>query len=251
MNFIHHRFSDSLLSILARSRERQKRFTRLLADRPTGVRIKVREKAADADLKRAYTQLMARSSAISSLFLAALFLLFSEFEPSVYLGTARTPFIQIQDIPETVQRFQPETPRPAEPLAVEGEEIPEDVTIESTELDLDNVPVDLRMTGPMAMGPPVDEALDISEIEDKPKFVFWPLPEYPEAALKDKLEGVVNVRVLVGKDGRVEQVEVIGGTKLFFEAAVATARRYRFRPGKHEGEIRKVWMPMPIRFSLK
>ena len=251
MNFIHQRFSDSLLSILAQGRERQERFHRLLADRPTGTRIKVRGKRADADLKRSYAHTMARSSLISFLFMAALFLLYPKFEPSVYLGTARNPYIQIQDIPETVQRFQPETPRPAEPLAVEGEEVPEDVTIESTELDLDNIPVDLRLRGPMVMGPPVDEALDISEIEDKPKFVFWPLPEYPEAALKDKLEGIVNVRVLVGKDGRVEQVEVVGGTKLFFQAAVATARRYRFRPGKHEGEIRRVWMPMPIRFSLK
>jgi len=136
-------------------------------------------------------------------------------------------------------------------LAVEGEDVPEDVTIETTELDLDSMPLDLRLQGPIAMGPPSDDPLDISEIEYKPHPIRIVAPEYPRSAHKSKQEGEVRVRVLVDKKGNVEKVEVLSGPEIFREAAVEAARQFRFRPGRHEGERRKVWMIMPINFSLK
>ena len=102
MNLIHHRFSDSLLAILARDQERRKQFARLLTDRPTGIWITVRQKAAGADLKRDYASSIAKSFLITLLFLTVLFLLFPRFEPPVHLATTPVPLIQIQDIPETV-----------------------------------------------------------------------------------------------------------------------------------------------------
>ena len=128
--------------------------------------------------------------------------------------------------------------------------MPEDVTIETTELDFDSIPVDLRISGPVALGMPSDEPLDISEIEFKPHPIRITTPEYPRKAHKSKTEGSVVLRVLVDKKGLVETVEVLSGPEIFRPAAVEAARQFRFRPGRHEGERRKVWMVMPIEFKL-
>ena len=179
-------------------------------------------------------------------------LLYPEHHPTVYLRARPSHIIKVQNIPETSQQMRPPAPpRPSVPLAVEGEEVPDDVTIESTELDLDSVPVDLRIRGPVAMGPPSDEVMDGFDIEHKPHPIRIVTPEYPARARKAKEEGTVVVRVLVTKDGQVEKVEVMSGPEAFVAAAVAAARQFRFRPGRHEGVKRKVWMVMPIDFKLK
>ena len=179
-------------------------------------------------------------------------LIYPEHIPTVVLNEPLVDVVQWAQIPETSQaKRPPPPPRPAVPIEVEGEEIPEDITIETTELDLDALPLDLRLRGPIATGPPSDAPMDEFDIEYKPHPIRIVAPEYPPAATKKKLEGTVKVRVLVNKRGRVEKVEVVSGPEVFRSNAIAAARQFRFRPGKHEGEKRKVWMVMPIGFSLK
>jgi len=252
MNLLYIRFGNTLSALLAHARDRQKRFQRLLQDQPTGMCVKTRTKALDADLKLGYKRRLARASAASVVWLLAVYLLYPEHIPTVRLGVASSPVIQVQHIPETFQSPRaPAAPRPSVPLAVEGEEVPDDVTIESTELNLDSIPIAPGLGAPGAIGPPSDEPLDISEIDYKPHPIRIVAPEYPESARKSKQEGEIKLRVLVGKNGQVETVEVISGPDIFRKAAVAAAWQFRFRPGKHEGLRRKVWMLMPIEFRLQ
>ena len=255
MNIIYTRFGNHLSAALAEARYHQKRFQRLLADRPTGIRVKTRDKNPAENLKLGHRARQVRASLVTLVLFILVPLLYPEHYPTVTMRTVSTPVIQIQQIPETRQYARaPAAPRPSVPLAVEADEVPEDVTIEPTELDLDSVPIDLRLPGigvPGTLGPPSDEPLDIMEIEYKPHPIRIVAPEYPEAARKSKLEGAVNLKVLVDKAGNVEKVEVISGPEIFRTAAVAAARQFRFRPGRHEGERRKVWMIMPIHFTLK
>ena len=253
MNLLNIRFADSLIAQLSRMEARRHRYNQMLRDRPTGIRVRTREKAPEADLKLSYNRRVAWSSGTSAVLLLSFFLLYPEHHPTVSLGPRVPAIIRLQNIPETVQRTQPPAaPRPVVPLAVEGDEVPEDVTIESTELDLDAIPIDLRLpVGLTAMGPPSDEPMDISDIDYKPHPIRIVAPEYPEVARKSKQDGTVVVRVLVDKEGRVEKVEALSGPKIFLQAAMNAARQFRFRAGKHAGEKRKVWMIMPIEFKLK
>jgi len=251
MNLIFHRFSESLLATLAFRRAELARFQRLLRDRPAGARIRNRTRNPEADLKRGYPRRLAISSAASCAAVLISLLSYPERHPTVMMGRTMPHVIQIEHIPQTSQTRAPALPRPVMPIAVEGDEVPEDVTIETTELDFDSIPIDLRITGPMAMGPPSDDPLDISEIEFKPHPIRITTPEYPRKARKSKTEGSVVVRVLVDKEGRVETVEVLSGPSIFRAAALEAARQFRFRPGRHEGERRKVWMIMPIDFRLR
>ena len=253
MNLLYSRFGNTLSIFLAESRAKQRQWEGLKTSRPTGVQVSIRYKNPEADLRKTYWPNILRSSLITLATLVLGYVFDPEYHPTVTAGTAPVVVIQMEHIPETMQNARaPAPPRPKVPLAVEGEEVPEDVTIESTELDLDRIPLDLFAVGPPGtFGPVSDEPLDISEIDYKPHPIRIVAPEYPEAARRAKLEGKVTIRVLVDKNGKVEKTEVLNGPEIFQPAAVAAARQFRFRPGKHEGERRKVWMVMPIDFTLK
>jgi protein TonB len=249
MNLLHQRFGGSILSVLAHAAEGRARFARLLADRPTGVVIRCR--VHPRVLQDAYRKRLAQGGGVAAALMAAFFLFYPEHVPTVGDRQPRSHVINVEQIPETSQRMMTASPpRPAEPLAVEGELVPDDVTIESTDLDLDRVPADLRLSGPVGpVGPVSDEPMDISEIDYKPHLLTLIMPAFPDAAKKEDIKrGVARVKLLVDKLGNVDEVEFIDGPEVFRQEAVETARRYRFRPGRHQGEARKVWMVVSIEF---
>ena len=190
-----------------------------------------------------------RASLLSAVLLIAIAWLYPEYHPTVRTARAPTQIFR-PNIPETSQQKRPPSPpRPQVPLAVEGEEVPEDITIESTELDLDNIAIpDLAGIQGADYS---DEPIDYIDIDYKPHPNRIVTPEYPSEAKRKRLEGKVTVKVLVDKQGKVEDVQFVHGPEIFRKAAMAAARQFRFRPGKHKGERRKVWMFMPIEFSLK
>lgn len=68
---------------------------------------------------------------------------------------------------------------------------------------------------------------------------------YPSAAKEARVQGTVILHVLVGKNGEVEDVEVLKGLpKGLSEAAVAAVRQWRFEPATVDGK------PVPARATL-
>ena len=247
MNLVQIRFGNTLSGQIYRARSAQREFQKRLSAQPCDVQIETRSKNHDADLKLPYWPNMMRASLLNLLLFIAVFSLYPEYHPTVHL-TKSAIKIPTVDIPESSQQKRPPPPpRPQVPLAVEGDEIPEDVTIESTELDLDKIFIpNLARTA----GTDKDEPLDYTEIDYKPHPSRIVTPEYPAEAKKKRIVGKDTVKVLVDKVGNVEDVQFIHGLEIFREAALAAAWQFRFRPGKHQGERRKVWMIMPIEFSL-
>ena len=162
--------------------------------------------------------------------------------------------IQVEDIPETHQTERPPPPpRPAMPIETESEEVPDDITIESTDLDFDEMPIDLPPppTHATAALPPVeDEFVEIWKVEKKPELVKKAAPEYPAEARAAGLEGVVFLKLLVGENGKVLQAEVLKGEEVFRKAALEAAYRFVFTPAIQNDRPVKVWMSLPIRFDL-
>jgi protein TonB len=64
--------------------------------------------------------------------------------------------------------------------------------------------------------------------------------------------GKVTVRVLIGTDGRVKQVEPVTATSdAFFRATRDQAlRRWRFRPGTRDGVPQEAWRTMSVTFVM-
>ena len=62
------------------------------------------------------------------------------------------------------------------------------------------------------------------------------MPVYPEAALKERVRGVVVLRVLVSEAGQPIEVTVkAAARKDLTDAAVAAARQWRFEPARRNG----------------
>jgi protein TonB len=80
-----------------------------------------------------------------------------------------------------------------------------------------------------------------------------PAPRYPAAARRSGQAGTVHLRLEVRTDGRVGRVEVAAtsGFLLLDEAAVASARSWRFSPAKENGRLVAEWRRVAVEFRLE
>ncbi|MSR42796.1 MAG: energy transducer TonB [Pedosphaera sp.] len=80
-----------------------------------------------------------------------------------------------------------------------------------------------------------------------------PAPRYPAAARREKLEGLVLLRVEVSEEGTALKVEVeqSSGHKSLDTAAVDAVQRWHFEPARAAGRAVKARAQVPIRFKLE
>ena len=162
--------------------------------------------------------------------------------------------IEVEEVPQTEQTKRPPAPsRPAIPIESEDEDIPEDETIETTEVDLSELP---------PPPPPPEEEEDEAAI-----FVAYDEPPtpiggfaaiqknlaYPEIARKAGVEGRVFVKVLIDRKGNVVDTQVIKslGNNGCDEAAIAAIKKVKWKPAKQRDKPVKVWVSIPVVFMLK
>ncbi|MEW9623620.1 M56 family metallopeptidase [Rhodanobacter geophilus] len=78
-------------------------------------------------------------------------------------------------------------------------------------------------------------------------------PRYPEAAIKNKEQGTVVLKVLVSKDGRPLRIDVDPATKAapdLVESARETAMQWRFNPALKNGKPVEGSARVPVEFNL-
>ncbi len=76
---------------------------------------------------------------------------------------------------------------------------------------------------------------------------------YPPIALRQRIEGTVELSILVDERGVVTDTQVVtsaGGRAGLDEAAIENAKRRKYRPATKEGIPVKVWMPLRVQFKL-
>jgi protein TonB len=69
-----------------------------------------------------------------------------------------------------------------------------------------------------------------------------------------RTSGVVNLQVLVGTDGRVEEVRIINVSREgvgFEKASEDAVRQWRYRPATKNGVKVRMWLPVRIPFTIK
>jgi TonB family protein len=77
--------------------------------------------------------------------------------------------------------------------------------------------------------------------------------QYPPIALRQRVEGTVELNVLIDEKGGVLDAQVVagaGGKIGLNEAAIENVKRRRYRPATKEGIPVKVWIPVRVRFTL-
>jgi TonB family protein len=76
-------------------------------------------------------------------------------------------------------------------------------------------------------------------------------PQYPEPARLMHIAGTVRLQAIIGKDGRVRDVEVLSGNPILAHAALAAVREWRYRPTELNHEIVEVETEITVNFILQ
>jgi len=211
------------------------------------------------DLKLKYRKTMECSLIISLLLLITIFEVFPQkFQSEARYKEVQLAKIEVEDIPKTEQLTKaPPPPRPVVPIASESEDIPEDLTIEDTEIDFTEIPP-----------PPPLPTSSEDDIEQGYRFVAYdkaPEPiggfaviqsylEYPEIARKAGMEAYLIIGVLIDERGYVIKTQVMqeSGSNVGFEdAAQKAVIQVKWKPAMQRDKPAKVWISIPIRFRLK
>ncbi len=74
---------------------------------------------------------------------------------------------------------------------------------------------------------------------------------YPEFAKKTGIEGKVMLRVLIGRDGKALEVDIIDSRyEILSKAAIDAVLKTQFTPAQQNGESVNCWISIPVDFKL-
>ena len=88
-------------------------------------------------------------------------------------------------------------------------------------------------------------------VEEMPALINLPRPEYPEIARNAGVDGVVVLKILVGKNGDVDKVIYVSGPEMLKQSAIDAAMQAKFKPALQQHRPVAVWVQIPIEFSLQ
>ena len=75
-------------------------------------------------------------------------------------------------------------------------------------------------------------------------------PLYPPLARQTRISGTVRLHAIIGKNGPVEQLEVMSGHPLLVQAALDAVRQWKYQPTQLNGEPVEVDTTIDVIFSL-
>ena len=76
--------------------------------------------------------------------------------------------------------------------------------------------------------------------------------KYPAQAIRDRVQGIVQLRFVVLENGRIGDVQIIKSLEPHCDAEAKRVVKSlpRFIPGKQGGKAVRVWYTIPIRFMI-
>jgi len=97
-----------------------------------------------------------------------------------------------------------------------------------------------------------DKIYNWSEVSTRPVPIEHPQPVYPQKAIDNQVEGFVQIEVIINEYGEVTDASVNEKVSipLLNDAALETAKKYKFSPALLNGVPVKVRMPIPFNFDL-
>ena len=188
-------------------------------------------------------ELLNKSVVVCLILIISLFQIFKRWGPGVeeVVDLSVSDLMLVEDIPITRQEIkQPIPPRPKVPIPSDDPTIPEDLTIEETELDL--LPL-----------PPINALGSGRESITAPRPVAEVFPEYPSSEKKRGVEGEIELALFVGKDGKVKNVQTVKNSthsKACERSAIQAAYQTRFIPAKRKNMKVAVWIHKISKFGL-
>ena len=207
------------------------------------------------DLKLKYRKVFELSLILALLIMIMAFKYFPRVESEQMAVEAAQELVDVEDVEITKQETAPPPPpKPPIPIEAPADDELEDIEIEDTEIDMEEVIA--------APPPPVEEEEEEVAIEFFVAVEEMPNPiggiaaiqqkiVYPEIAKRAGVQGRVYVKAFVDESGVVRKAEVIKGIGAGCdEAAIDAVLKTKFSPGKQRGKPVRVQVSIPILFKL-
>lgn len=107
--------------------------------------------------------------------------------------------------------------------------------------------------GPTFVPEPPQPLPPLLRAEQDPRFARDFQPAYPSTELRAQRDGFVQIKVLIGVDGRVKAAQSVSATSdAFFEATRRQAlSKWRFKPATRGGIPEESWKTLSVRFEIK
>jgi periplasmic protein TonB len=121
------------------------------------------------------------------------------------------------------------------------------------ELPAQNVPAAVPAAVAKGPAPPALPPVTVTPPAFSASYLRNPPPAYPAAARRSGEEGTVLLRVLVGRDGEPQKVEVdqSSRSRVLDQAALDAVKAWRFVPARRGTENIEAWVRVPVSFRLE
>lgn len=77
-----------------------------------------------------------------------------------------------------------------------------------------------------------------------------PQPAYPVIAKQLRVEGEVQVQIVIGEEGKVEGATAVAGNPILTKAAIDTVKDWKFTPFKNDGKSVKAQTVLSFVFKM-
>jgi len=95
-----------------------------------------------------------------------------------------------------------------------------------------------------------DEPLKVNRTDALAAATSKPTPNYPAMARQLKVEGMVEVQVVIGEEGKVEDASAVSGNPILTKAAIETVKQWKFTPFKSGGKTVKAQTVLSFNFKM-
>ena len=75
-------------------------------------------------------------------------------------------------------------------------------------------------------------------------------PQYPTLARQARVQGVVVLRAMISREGKIENLQVMSGHPMLVQSAMEAVRQWRYRPYYLNNEPVEVETQVTVNFTL-
>jgi protein TonB len=95
-----------------------------------------------------------------------------------------------------------------------------------------------------------DKPVPVSGGVQAGKLIKQVIPTYPQLAIRMRVSGTVHLLGIIGKDGKIQKLQVLNGNPLLTQAALDAVRQWVYSPTVLSGNAVEVEAPIDVIFTL-
>jgi len=144
--------------------------------------------------------------------------------------------------------------RAAAALALAGAgRVPPDVRVALVKALTDDPEENVRLAAAWALGHVKSDAADAApsfDYDEQPRLLRQSRPIYPQGAFDQKIQGAVEVDILIDEQGRVARAEVRKSIPALDAEALRTVKSWTFQPARKAGRPLPIMATAPVTFRI-